>query len=64
MKQCFDNWNALKRYQTLEDIAREKNDEKEAQKMELLKYKTMAKMELSLRAIQREMRANNGEDEE
>jgi hypothetical protein len=62
MKQCFDNWNALKRYQTLEEIEREKGNIDEARKMELLKYKTMAKMELSLRALQKEIR--KGEEEE
>jgi hypothetical protein len=56
MKQCFDNWNALKRFQTLEEIEREKGNLDEARKMELMKYKTMSKMELSLRGLQKELR--------
>lgn len=62
MKQCFDNWNSLKRYMTLEEIEREKGDIDEARKLELLKYKTMAKLELSLRGLQKEIRKEDGEE--
>lgn len=52
MKQAFHNWNALKRFQTLEDIEKEKGNIDESKRVELLKYKSMLKMELSLRALQ------------
>jgi hypothetical protein len=55
MKQCFDNWNAVKRFQTKEEIEREKGMVDEARKMELMKYKAQAKLELSMRALQREI---------
>ncbi|MBL5833281.1 hypothetical protein HV417_02210 [Bacillus sporothermodurans] len=55
MKQCFDNFNAFKRYQTKEEIEREKGSVEQARYFELQKYKTQAKLELSLRALQREL---------
>ena len=62
MKQCFDNWNALKRFQTLEEIEREKGNVDEARKHELMRYKSMMKMELALRALQKEIRKEEGEE--
>jgi hypothetical protein len=75
MKQCFDNWNALKRFQTLEEIEREKGNVEQARYYErekgnveqaryyeLQKYKTQAKMELSLRALQKELYKEEGEE--
>lgn len=61
MKQCFDNWNAFKRFQTKEEIEREKGEIEGARYNELMKYKAQAKLELSLRALQREI---NREEEE
>lgn len=55
MKQCFDNWNAIKRFQTLEEIEREKGNTEQARYYELQKYKAQGKLELSLRALQREL---------
>jgi hypothetical protein len=63
MKQCFDNWNALKRFMTKEEIHREKGEIHKAREMELAKYKTMAKLELSLRALQGEIRKEEEEEE-
>ena len=55
MKQCFKDWNALKRFQTLEEVEREKGNIDQARYYELQKYKTQAKLELSLRALQKEI---------
>jgi hypothetical protein len=55
MKQCFKEWNAMKRFQTLEEVEREKGDIEKARYYELQKYKTQAKLELSLRALQQEL---------
>ena len=60
MKQTFDYWNAFKRYQTLEEIEREKGNIEESRWHELNKYKTMNKLELSLRALQKELREQAG----
>lgn len=56
MKQVFNNWNALKRYQTKEEIARETGNIPELHEMELLKYKQMGKLELSMRALQKDIK--------
>lgn len=55
IKQCFKEWNALKRFQTLEEVEREKGNIDQARYYELQKYKTQAKLELSLRALQKEI---------
>lgn len=63
MKQCFDNWNAIKRFQTKEEIEREKGNTEQARYYELQKYKAQGKLELSLRALQREITKEEGEEE-
>ncbi|MDM5229354.1 hypothetical protein QUF73_24900 [Cytobacillus sp. NJ13] len=56
MKQTFNEWNALKRWATLEDIEREKGNYDQARTMEINKLKYMGRIELSLRALQSELR--------
>lgn len=58
MKQTFDNWNAVKRYQTKQDLERERGNSSKADYFELQMYKVQAKLELSLRALQGELRNN------
>lgn len=41
MKQTFNEWNALKRWATLEDIEREKGNYDQARTMEINKLKYM-----------------------
>ncbi|WP_195536202.1 hypothetical protein [Bacillus paralicheniformis] len=54
MKQTFNDYNCFKRALTLEEIEHEKGND--AKTIELTKYKTLAKLELSLRALQSEIR--------
>ena len=64
MKQVFREWNALKRFQTKEEIERDKGDIEQARYNELQKYKTQAKLELSLRALQSELYKEEEESSE
>lgn len=63
MKQSFKNLNAMKRYQTKEDIARERAELETMRRYELMKLKAQGRLELSMRALQREL-YNTEEDTE
>lgn len=60
MKQCFDNLNSFKRALTLEEIERDKGNTEKAMQHELMKYRMLARLELSLRGLQSEL----GKDDE
>ena len=63
IKQAFSNYNSFKRFMTLAEIEAEKGNREEAMKMELQKYKYLARLELSLRALQKEIRHSDSEEE-
>lgn len=55
IKQAFQNLNAMKRFQTQEEIERQKGRTGVAEQYELKKLKSQFRLELSLRAIQKEI---------
>lgn len=55
MKQCFENLNNLKRSMTLEEIERDKGNIDKAMQHELMKYRMLARLELSMRGLQNEL---------
>jgi hypothetical protein len=54
MSEAFKNLNAFKRSRALEAVAREKGDSKEAHFQRMRQYETIDRLELSLRALQRD----------
>jgi len=56
MKEAFDNLNGFKRSRALEQVEREKGHINNASGHKLRQYEYIDKLELSLRAIQKEIR--------
>jgi hypothetical protein len=64
VKQTFKHLNSFKRFRALEEIERNKGNIDQADKMELMQYKTIDALELSLRGLQRELNRQEGAHEE
>jgi hypothetical protein len=56
IKQAFKHLNSFKRYRALGESAGERGNSSEAERMELLQYKTIDQLELTLRGLQSELR--------
>lgn len=57
MKEAFDNLNGFKRSRALEQVERERGHVNNAAGHKLRQYEYVDKLELSLRAIQKELRS-------
>lgn len=66
MRKTFSLFNAFKRFDTLLEIEKEKSpyNNENVKNLDLQRYKTMAKLELQLRALQSELRGYNPHSED
>lgn len=63
-KDAFKHLNNYKRYRALHETATQRTNIQEAVKLELLMYKSIDQLELSLRGIQKHIRNTEQESED
>jgi hypothetical protein len=63
VKEAFKYINSFKRFRALESIEKEKGNYAEANHTKLKQYEMIDKLELSLRAIQKDLRGSDSNNE-